>query len=308
MTLIPGRPRIINRKGVYSYLLLTFGIAWGIEGLLILTGMRFEAGIPRPHHAVAVAALMFTPALATAITVRWITGEGFQALNLRFGSWRPYLESALLIPAVFLTAYFLTWVVGLGEPDWNLSWLREVVSERGGDLPAFSRPMLILSLLYLVTIVVTPFINALFGLGEELGWRGYLLPRLMALGKARAYLLTGVIWGLWHAPLIAIGFGYPGYPLRGLLTFVILVTSFSIYVNERVLEARSTILAGWMHGVFNAQAYGVLFCLFPAVNPLYGGKTGIIHACLWAIVALIVLYRRRGFQMLEIPTAPAAGG
>jgi membrane protease YdiL (CAAX protease family) len=53
--------------------------------------------------------------------------------------------------------------------------------------------------------------------GEEFGWTGYLLPRLLPLGRWRAALLYGVAWGLWHAPVIVGGHNYPGHPVAGVL-------------------------------------------------------------------------------------------
>ena len=146
---------------------------------------------------------------------------------------------------------------------------------------------------FLGSLIVGPTINGFFGFGEELGWRGYLLPKLMPLGKARATLIGGVIWGLWHAPLILIGFNYPGYPLLGVIWMCGLTTALSLYINEMTLRNRSSVLAGWIHGAFNGQAYGIWRILFPDVNPLLGGLTGLVGIAVWTALGLWTM-RRRG--------------
>jgi hypothetical protein len=127
----------------------------------------------------------------------------------------------------------------------------------------------------------------LFAFGEEWGWRGFLLPRLMPLGKLKAYLILGVIWGLWHAPMIAIGFNYPGQPIAGIFMMIGLTTALGIFINELTLRYKSAILAGWAHGVFNSQAYGIWrVILFPMVNPLIGGISGLMGILLMTIFGL----------------------
>ena len=135
--------------------------------------------------------------------------------------------------------------------------------------------------LFVASLLVAPFFNSLIALGEEIGWRGYLLPRLMPLGKVRAYLLLGIIWGLWHMPLVLIGFTYPGQPILGTLAFVAMTTALGIYINELTLQNNSCILAAWAHGIFNCQKLGVWSLLFPRVNPLLGGFSGVIGIAVW---------------------------
>jgi membrane protease YdiL (CAAX protease family) len=156
-----------------------------------------------------------------------------------------------------------------------------------------------------VSTFVAPFINSIFGLGEEIGWRGFLLPRLLPLGKGRAYLLLGVIWGLWHAPLILVGFNYPGYPILGIVWMIGLTTALGVYINELTLRERSTILAGWLHGLFNSQAYGIWRILFPDVNPLLGGVTGVIGIGIWLALGLWEV--RRSGATARRPVAAASG-
>jgi hypothetical protein len=74
---------------------------------------------------------------------------------------------------------------------------------------------------------------------------------------------------------------------------MVMTTTIGIYINELTLQNRSSILAGWIHGAFNGQAYGIWRILFPNVNPLIGGFTGIIGSTVWLILGLWKVYRSR---------------
>jgi hypothetical protein len=111
----------------------------------------------------------------------------------------------------------------------------------------------------------------------------------MPLGKARAYLLLGAIWGLWHAPLIVAGLNYPGHPVTGIFMMMIACTAFGTFFNELTLSCRSVLLAAWMHGALNAQGYGIWHWMFPDVHPLLGGDTGLTGMLMWTIAALLAV-------------------
>lgn len=282
----------VDRKGIVSFLLITFGITYAIESALILAGFRVT-DIPPMYGQFAIAGVMWVPALATVLTVKLITREGFGVTSIRVGPLRPYVTSALVVPACFIVIYGLTWLLGLGQPDWQLADFRALIASSGADVSTMPPPGMVLLALFLVSLIVGPTVNGLFGFGEELGWRGYLLPKLMPLGKAKAYLTIGVIWGLWHAPLVAVGFNYPGYPILGVIGMAAMTTAFGIYLNELILRKRSSILAGWTHGAFNGQALGIWRILFPNVNPLLGGFTGLLGIAVWLAVGLLEVYRGR---------------
>ncbi len=281
---------MIDRKGIISFLLITFGITYLMEGILILSGFRVTL-IPAVIGQYTMLIAMWVPALATFITTRYITKEKISTTLLSFGpSWKPYLVTALIIPAVFIITYLLTWALGLGKPDWQLTSFFELIASSGVDMSTAPSPSLILPLLFIISLFAAPFLNSIAAFGEEWGWRGYLLPRLMPLGKWKAYLIVGVVWGLWHAPMIAVGFNYPGTPILGILMMVLLTTALGIFVNEMTLHYQSAILAGWIHGVFNSQAYGIWrMLLFAGTNPVLGGITGLVGIVIMAITGFATM-------------------
>jgi hypothetical protein len=87
----------LDRKSIFSFLAITFAITYAIEGGLILAGFRLT-GLTASFGQVVIAGVMWVPTLATVLTVKFITREGFAGLNSRFGSWKPYLTSGLLVP------------------------------------------------------------------------------------------------------------------------------------------------------------------------------------------------------------------
>lgn len=95
-------------------------------------------------------------------------------------------------------------------------------------------------------------INAVAALGEELGWRGFLLNQFKEMSFIKAALIIGFIWGIWHAPLILMGHNYPQHPQLGVFMMVLLCmfwTPFYLYIT---IKAKSVIAAAIMHGTMNA--------------------------------------------------------
>jgi membrane protease YdiL (CAAX protease family) len=278
----------LDKKALFSFLAITFSITYAIEGALILAGFRISQ-VPQMYGQYVIAAVMWVPAIAAIITIKFITREGFAITRLHFGSWKPYLASGLIMPLCFAIIYGISWMLKLGQPDWQMEYFLRVLlpQEPSGDFSSMPSPLLILPAIFVGSVVVVPFFNGLLGFGEELGWRGYLLPKLLPLGKTRAYIILGVVWGLWHLPLILIGFTYPGQPLLGVLLFILLTTAFGIYLNELTLHYNSSILAGWVHGVFNSQKLGMWAILFPTMNPIIGGYAGLVGIAIWLALALL---------------------
>ncbi len=136
-------------------------------------------------------------------------------------------------------------------------------------------------------------INAFFAFGEELGWRGYLYEALEPLNFWKHALISGVIWGLWHAPLIMQGHNYPGYPIIGIFMMVIWCILLSpLFILIR-MKTKSVIGAAIAHGTLNGTA---------AISIIYinGGHTlinGIAGISGWIVLlmvnGLIALYFKK---------------
>src|SRR5262245_8542216 len=149
------------------------------------------------------------PALATFIVRKWITREGFDDLKLRLsgGRWLLYVL-ALLMPLVVVAAMAgLGMALGLGAPDLSLA-TAIAAQPVGRDLSMMQGlGLLVVPQVLLAAVISTPVL-----FGEEFGWRGFLQRRLFPNSPVAAALVTGLIWGVWHYPLILRGYNYPDNP------------------------------------------------------------------------------------------------
>ena len=143
-------------------------------------------------------------------------------------------------------------------------------------------------------------VNGLFALGEEYGWRGLLWEELRPLGVVPANLLTGVLWGLWHAPLVLQGYNYPGRALLGVVAMVLFCTAVSFALSALRELTDSVLPAAAAHGMVNAVA-AVLLLLVLDADPVLSGPLGLLGAAMWLVVAvgLWPAVRRRGTVHLE---------
>jgi len=117
-------------------------------------------------------------------------------------------------------------------------------------------------------------INAVAGFGEELGWRGFLIQQFRNMSFMKASLLTGIIWGFWHAPLILMGHNYPQFPVAGVFMMTlwcVLLSPLFLYIT---IKSGSVIAAAVMHGTLNGTA-GIAIMLIDGGNDLTVGVTGL---------------------------------
>ncbi|WP_243545018.1 CPBP family intramembrane glutamic endopeptidase [Pseudodesulfovibrio tunisiensis] len=277
-----------NRASIVWFLAAAFIPTFAAEAWLAASGLRLDGQIIGTVPMLWILGIMWIPGLAALGVHVFVEKRDWRELGLRFGPWRAYADMLLLIPALCAAMYGLTWLIGLAEPDTAMSGL---TTATGAAAPSLRDIFLIM--LPMSIVVGTP-VNAVFALGEELGWRGFLLPRLLHLGRFRAYTLLGVIWGLWHAPLIMMGFNYPGHPVAGIGMMCLLCTAFGALLGECRLRWNSVLVAAWMHGAANAQGYGIWPWLFPDANPLLGGFSGLTGVAVWSLAALIAfrMFRR----------------
>lgn len=284
-----ARPRW---QGVIAYLALAYGLAWAAQVALV-TISRSLAGSPAIAGAatlVVAGALMWPPAIGAFVARRWVERSGFADAGLRWPSWR-YLVLAWIGPPA-LTFIVLLLSMPVYGFDSNLTLLREALERSGQTLPVPVATIAIAQIVLGLTLAVP--INAVFAFGEEFGWRGYLLPRLMALmGPWPGLLLHGAIWGFWHAPLIYLaGYNYPGHNVLGVPLFVVFCTLAGVLLGWLQLASGSVLAPTIAHASLNAIA-GVPLLLLRGVDPTVGG---VIYSPLgWTILAVtIILVLRSG--------------
>lgn len=140
-----------------------------------------------------------------------------------------------------------------------------------------------------ITGLIAPIVNLPLMLGEELGWRGYLTPRLRERFGVWGIVLTGIVWGLWHAPAtLLLGFNYPQTPVLGALAlFPVICVQFSLLMTWAMDRSGTVLAPALMHGAINQVTVLLLAALFVEarwVDWLFA-PTGLIAVAVMALPA-----------------------
>src|SRR5690606_22827248 len=132
--------------------------------------------------------------------------------------------------------------------------------------------------------------NGVLAFGEELAWRGWLTTALRPAGVWPTLLITGVLWGLWHAPVILLGHNYGRTDAWGVLLMLGACVAWGLLFGGLRLGSRSLWPAVLAHGSLNASAglVMVLMALGSPYRPEVAGPMGVVMWVLLAVVALIL--------------------
>ena len=117
-------------------------------------------------------------------------------------------------------------------------------------------------------------VNAIASFGEEYGWRNYLVGALRGKKFWPAALFIGIVWGIWHFPLILMGHNYPNEPYWGVLLMVVFCVLVGIIELYFVLKTKSMIVAAVMHGTINAVS-GMTIYFTLGGNDFLNGMVGL---------------------------------
>jgi membrane protease YdiL (CAAX protease family) len=314
----------LETRRIGGFLLVAFLVSWSV-GAVVVFLTRFGTvptvgSIPVTLPLIGVG-FMFGPAVAhvvvrTATGEGWIVGEDdveatdgnvlerFRAylplretyLRPRILEGWPYWIAAWLLPAVLTVLgaglYFLVFPDQFGWLEPMRQSLAEAEAQTGQPMPFSAEMLLAITVVSALTIAIP--INAVGAFGEEFGWRAYLLPKLLPLGPRRAVLVLGVIWGVWHWPLIAIGHNYgleyPYAPFPGMLAMLWFTTVVGIVLAWLTLRGGSVWPAVIAHAGLNAIA-GIGVRVASGDPNLLLGPTpaGLIGSLPFAVLATWIL-------------------
>lgn len=312
------------QRRILSFLGLAFGISWAVSAL----GVVFQVDVEHPAYIALAAAFMLGPALAALVQWKVIEREpwGTVGLHPSLVRWRRMAFTVLLGILIIPVALVVTMLIGDGmgvgpfghaEISSQHFTIRLMVllgqhgmkagstlTERLASLPG----VVILGVLLLSAVVSAFTVNLPFMLGEELGWRGYLYSATTTWSPAQRIGLTGPVWGVWHAPLIAMGHNYPGYPIAGIVLMIVFCTLLAILFDHTRRRVNSVWGACVLHGIINgtAGAFG-LFAWDGHV--LVGSPAGMAGCIAIAVLAVVILlcdgeYRRAFFVRGSVPIVP----
>jgi membrane protease YdiL (CAAX protease family) len=292
----------LDLRRIAIFLGFTFGIAW-ITGLVIyLTGGLTGSPQIAPGISLALVLMatvyMWAPALGNILT-RLITREGWKELWLRPNfkkGWQYWLIGWFLPVLMTLPGAALFFLLFPQYFDASLPYIRQLMAAS----PSMS-PWTLLILQLAQGVLIAPLIHSIATFGEEFGWRAYLLPKLMPIGGRKAILLIGLIWGIWHWPVILMGyeygFNYPGYPWAGPLLFLWVTFGSGIFLGWLTLRGKSIWPAVIGHAAINGVAGVAVFAIAGEPNSLLGPlPVGIIGSLGFALAAIAIFISPKALQ------------
>ena len=262
-----------------------YGIAFGLTFSACLLAPLLGDATPVVH--------MLTPFLAILLMLLVVTRDGYSRASWgALGLQRVGLRSwplALLIPLLVLSiAFGLVWSSGVAQVTMPAEYTLGVL------------PLVFVNVLVMACV---------FALSEQLGFRGYLLPRLTQLGTARSLLLSGLLHGVWHLPLLLLTPYYHsgGNRLVVVSLFLLTMTASGVFFGYLRLTSGSIWPPTLAHGAFNT--FWTLFSQFTiASSPLaleyLAGESGVLTLVGTALVAAWLVARlrqRRGTMAVQLP-------
>lgn len=228
-------------EAIGTYLLLTLLLSSVFYALIIASG---QVGGGRGMY---VLGLMWCPGLAAILTCR-LRGLRPAVLGWHWGRWR-WQWLSYLVPMAYATiAYLLVWTTGLGIFG-NAEFTGSLGKVLGWTGPAWVQ--LPVYFLLLATVMILRAVCS--GLGEEIGWRGFLAPALTArFGFTLGAVYTGLVWGAWHLPILLFADYNSGTPWWfAAPCFLVMVISSSVIMNWLRLRSGSLWTAAIAHGSHN---------------------------------------------------------
>jgi membrane protease YdiL (CAAX protease family) len=229
-------------KASVTFIAITYGLSC-IFYYLILHSGTLSGG-----NGLYVTGIMFCPALSAFITCRIfkkkISGLGWQWGNPRYQLW------AYLIPLLYsLVAYLIIWFTGWGG-FYNVDFVNGIAKSFGwGNLPHGA----VIALFFAFTAVYGIVGSLSRAVGEEIGWRGFLVPELSkSAGYTKTSIIVGLVWAAWHFPILIFGDYNSGGPAwYGLTCFTVMIVSISFVFTWLRLKSNSLWTGALLHASHN---------------------------------------------------------
>lgn len=278
-------------KRVGLFIGITFTLSWLIVILFLAFGGKWGT-----HSAMIIATvLMFMPMTSAILVQKFIYKEPLKkplGISFKLNRWwlvawlLPLLIAfatigvSLLIPGIDyspeMTGFFERFE-GIVPPE-QLQQMKE-------QMTAFPIHIFWIALIRGLFAGIT--INAVAGFGEELGWRGFLQREFSYMGFWRSSAIIGLIWGIWHAPIILQGHNYPQHPVEGVFMMIIVCLLLAPIFSYIRLKSKSVIAAAIIHGSFNATG-GLAIIMVKGGNDLIVGVTGAAGIIVLLVVNLLI--------------------
>ena len=274
----------MDKKKILIFLAFCFGISWVSAGIFYLCGIDYQS----VWGFLFATIYMFFPLVSVLLT-QLVTGEkpfSDIGISFRLNKWW-WLGWLVIIPLPILLSLPVSALfpgVSIGTDTASLKQTMDAMQAQGLPLGPFGVGIITL----LSGFVAGLTVNALFAFGEESAWRGFLHRLLKGKGFWKECLIIGVIWGIWHAPLILMGHNYPEHPVAGvfmMVAFCVLVTPLMVFIREK---SGSVIMAAIAHGTINALG-GLPIVYLIGYKELLSGITGLAGFIVLVVADIVIL-------------------
>lgn len=272
-----GSPQQASQSQARAFFLffLAYAVAWLALGAVTLT----SPGQVPDWLSVCQFALLLV-GLPVLLVLRFAGGRAaFARAGLRLGSpWFWLLAGA----GVFLYRVAQAWLnstLGLGQSG----QAAEQAAQAGQPVQVY------VAMVFIQALVLGPLLGLLIAFGEEYGWRGFLQGELVKLGRVQGVLLVGVIWGVWHAPVVVMGGNYPGYPVIGPFVMVGFCVVMGFLLGYAVLKTGSIWVAALVHCINNQTNIFLYTLSYTPNDPVFSFGTGIYGLVIGAVIVALIL-------------------
>jgi membrane protease YdiL (CAAX protease family) len=262
---------------------------WFVYFYLLLTGLYLVGAIAcliQPELTASLASGLLIPNLLGLILLIVLRVKGgkntFVDAGMAGGKVRVWFGYGLGLVAFFALQSWLNYVFKLG----TLVDLKTAFPQ----LAAANMPTIALYLTMALNIVVIgPFLGLIIAFGEEYGWRGFLQTELNKLGRIRGTFLLGVIWGVWHLPMIWMGYNYPGQPVLGSLFMVAYCIILAYFLAYAVFKSKGVWTAAYLHALNNQTLSFFMMAVVAPINKMSSFGMGWPALLLGALAVLLIL-------------------
>ena len=229
--------------------------------------------------------------------------DPFKRAGLSFGSPKHFFFYGLFIVGLYCGMTLLNIVFNLGEFV-DVEEFMDAISgsdpETAEQLAAIPPAVFVFSV-GIESLLLGPFMGLLITFGEEYGWRGYLQNELTKLGRVRGVVLVGLIWGLWHAPIIAMGYNYPNHPLLGIFLMTLYTIALAFILGLAYFQSQSVWLAAYLHGLNNQIFSFLVLMIYTPTDLAFSFGIGIYGLFVFAVIVILLL---RHPEWRESPAEP----
>jgi membrane protease YdiL (CAAX protease family) len=260
---------------------------WYFLLFTLLYAAAFILAFVRPELGQTLSGVMLIPGLIgmlLVIVLRVMGGKDtFTGAGMGGGKPKLWLLYGLAIVLFAGLQTLLSWLFKMGQAVDLTAMIAQGTAATGMTEQVF------LAVVAVQTVILGPFLGLLITFGEEYGWRGYLQPALYGLGRVRAVALVGLIWGVWHWPVIWMGYNYPGHPYLGSLLMLLFSLGLAFLLGYAVLKARGVWIAAFLHALVNQSFSFFMGFIYAPGDPAYAFGLGIPGLVVLGLVVLLVL-------------------